>query len=433
MKAEDSKSRQAIDFSKGVRGKHAGMNMRVAGADDNNLSQPADSDESDEFESAYGEKFADTLNLNTWTLGEDLAAAFGRIEQEVADAFKKESEYREQVRKVVFPKLRTMPDAPRNAGIWQARASDLEMVHKGLLFNGGVEACDGTSVIHDTLPLTITQIGVCLVSYQGQQGSWAHRLFRRDLRAQVKDPVEEVLAVLERRQKRGGQGQEQEDDQSLSSMARRGIMAYAERAILRDKSEAPWRMGHGSPIPHELFRGLWSSKGERIKVALDLIRWYALEHKKFVFVPSAPAKRHWLMIGNALRPLEFAIIQTLKPEIDYRIKAGHYRDESGVPAELRKFSKEVGPQMVVGVYRVWEAAPPFLFYAHVDYAELAAHIAMADSLLQEHRGFPMLIDLANTVCAATFGVDDFRSSIYTAHADADEAFRYLGERETRAR
>lgn len=41
-----------------------------------------------------------------------------------------------------------------------------------LLFNGAVEACDGTSVEHGTLPVTITQIGVCLVSYQGDQGSW---------------------------------------------------------------------------------------------------------------------------------------------------------------------------------------------------------------------------------------------------------------------
>ena len=82
---------------------------------------------------------------------------------------------------------------------------------------------------------------------------------------------------------------------------------------------------------------------------------------------------------------------------------------------------------------MWEAAPPYLFYAHVEHAEMAAHIAMADSLLQEHRGFPMLIDLADTVCSATFGVDHLLSSVQTAYADAGEPFRYLGERETRSR
>ncbi|HEX8072049.1 MAG TPA: hypothetical protein VF546_19020 [Pyrinomonadaceae bacterium] len=428
MKKAEDEMRPEYDFSRGVRGRYAGKEIRVVGPAGGDLS--AGGGGTDEFEAAYDEKFTDTLDLNTWTLGEDLAAAFGRLEREIADALKKEDEYREQVRKIVFPRLRTAPDAPPNAGVWQARASDLERIHRGLLFNGGVEACDGTSVVHDTLPLTVTQIGVCLVSYQGQQGSWAHRLFRRDLRAKVKDPVEEVLSVLEQRQKREAQGQD--DEKSLSQLARRGIMAYAERAILREKSKAVWRMGHGSPAPYELLTGLWASRRERIEISMELIRWYA-GHKKFVFVPSAPRKRHWLMIGNALRPLEFAIVQTLRPELDNMINTGGYRDESGVLPAMKRLRDEVGPQMVVGVYRVWEAAPPFLFYAHVEHAEMAAHIAMADSLLQEHRGFPMLIDLADTVCAATFGVDDFRTSVHTAYADAGEPFRYLGERETRSR
>jgi len=54
-----------------------------------------------------------------------------------------------------------------------------------------VEACDGTCSVHDTLPLTITQIGVCLVSYLGEQGAWGHRLFRRDL-----PPARAPVAVL---------------------------------------------------------------------------------------------------------------------------------------------------------------------------------------------------------------------------------------------
>ena len=91
---------------------------------------------------------------------------------------------------------------PTRAGVFTAQREDLERVHRGLLFNGGVEACDGTSVVHDTLPLTITQIGVCLVSYNGNHGSWVHRLFRRDLRSRQSNLVDEVMTVLERREKR---------------------------------------------------------------------------------------------------------------------------------------------------------------------------------------------------------------------------------------
>lgn len=385
--------------------------------------------ESAEFESAYGEKFTDTLDLGTWTLGDDLAATLDRLEQEVAEALRKEDESRKAVRKIIFPRLSTAPDAPPNAGLYQARQSHLEKIHTGLLFNGGVEACDGTSVTHDTLPLTITQLGVCLVSYNGQQGAWAHRLYRRDLRAQLSDPIGEIMAVLERRENREAVGR---DGDSMSELAQRGIMAYAERAILREKSSASWRMGHGSPAPYELLTGLWSSQRDRIRISLDLIRWY-VQHKRFVFVPSAPRKRHWLTVGNALRPLEFAIVQTLKPEIERMIEGGGYREGSGVKQEMEKFRDEVAPEIVIGLYRAWEAAPPYIFYAHRDYAEMAAHIALADSLLQEHRGFPLLIDLADTVCRTTFGADNFTSAVRMAYANAGQPFRYLGERETRSR
>ncbi len=385
--------------------------------------------ESSDFEAAYGEPLSCALDLSTWTQGVDVMALLNEAEQMVSDALAREAEYMPRIREIVFRELRAMPDAPPNAGVYQAQRSDLEKIHTGLLFNGGVEACDGTNIVHDTLPLTITQIGVCLVSYNGEQGSWAHRLYRRDLRAKLADPVEEVLAVLSQREKRGAQGLEED---SLSELARRGIMAYAERAILREKSNASWRMGHGSPAPYELLTGLWSSQRERIKISLDLIRWY-VEHKRFVFVPSAPRKRHWLMIGQALRPLEFAIVQTLKPEIERMIENGGYRDGSGVKQEMVRFCEEVASDIVIGLYRAWDAAPPYLFYAHKDCAEMAAHIALADSILQEHRGFPMLIDLADTVCSSTFSPDSFLSSVQMAYANADEPFRYLGERETRAR
>ena len=137
-------------------------NLKLAGTDDSlKKAEP----ESVDFEAAFDDRLSDTLDLNTWTLGEDLAAAFGRIEQEVADALKKENEYSRIVRQVVFPQISSAPDAAPTSGVYQASRKDLERIHAGLLFNGGVEACDGTNVVHDTLPLTITQIGVCLVSY----------------------------------------------------------------------------------------------------------------------------------------------------------------------------------------------------------------------------------------------------------------------------
>ncbi|HKV40044.1 MAG TPA: hypothetical protein VJX67_12590 [Blastocatellia bacterium] len=382
-----------------------------------------------DFEAAYGEPFSQTLDLDTWTQGEDLGGIYARIEQEVSVALAQEGERRSRVRNMFFPRLKGAPDAPPNAGKYSVFPAELERIHSGLLFNGQVEACDGTSLVHDTIPLTITQIGVCLVSYNGESGSWTHRLFRRDLRSRGDDPVEEVLTLLKRREKREAVGRE---DDELSELARRGIMAYAERAILKDRSSALWRMGHGNPAPYELLTGLWSSQLDRIQISLNLIRWY-VDHQRFVFVPSAPRQRHLLTIGDALMPMEFVIVRTLKRDIEQLIDTGGYRYHSGVRPAMEEFRDEVAPKIVMGLYRVWKGAPAHIFYAHVDQAEMAARIAMADSLLQEHRGFPMLIDLADTVCRTNYGADSLLPSVQSAYAQAGEPFRYFGEREFRSR
>jgi len=60
----------------------------------------------------------------------------------------------------------------------------------------------GTSITHDTLLLTVTQIGVCLISYQGDELALSQRMFRRDLRTVGTDPVEEAKDLLARRKER---------------------------------------------------------------------------------------------------------------------------------------------------------------------------------------------------------------------------------------
>lgn len=382
-----------------------------------------------EFETAFGEPLARALDLDTWQPGENLAALYGRLEEEIEQAVRQENRIRERIRQEVFPRLRTRAGAPSDAGVYQARVEDIERVHRGLLFNGAVEACDGTSVVHDTLPVTIAQIGVCLVSYQGDQGSWVQRLYRRDLRVGGLDPVEEALEMLERRQRRAGFDMSSRRD-TLSDLGRRGIMTYAERAVLLHKSDAPWRMGHGNPTPYELLTG--SGMRELLESSLDLLHDLVEGHRRFVFVPSAPAARALLTIGNALRPLEYAIVDTMTGWLERIVEQGHYRGRwAALLPRVKQFVSGVGPQIAVGMYRASDKAPAQLFYSHVECTHEAALIALADSALQEHRGFPMLIDLADTVCRATFGTDSFTASTQLAYVEAGEPFRYLTERETR--
>jgi hypothetical protein len=393
----------------------------------------------EDYRAGFGEDLRRTLDLSTWSAGEDLSDVYQRVEAEIAAAVAQEGNLQTAIRKTIFPELARYPGAPKGAGVYQASPAALKRVHRGLLFNGGVEGCDGTQQTHDTLPLTIAQVGVSLVSYQGNQGTWSQRLFRRDLRVGSGALTDEMLALLERRTARAGQNQPGRRDR-LSELMRRGIMAYAERAILLQRSTAVWRMGHGSPAPYELLTGsgLRDFMVESTRVVRELVE----SHQKFVFVASEPSDRLLLTIGQALRPLEYAIVRPLTDLIDKTIEHGHYTGRASVdttwdgvklsPAGwIKKFRDVVGPQVVVGVYRATHAAPAQVFYAHVDHADVAAHVVLADSVLQWHRGFPLLLDLAHHVCSGVFGGDTLSGPVATAYADAGAPWRYASERMSR--
>jgi hypothetical protein len=87
--------------------------------------------------------------------------------------------------------------------------------------------------------------------------------------------------------------------------------------------------------------------------------------------------------------------------------------------------------VLVGVFRASSLAPPQVFYAHRDHFELAAAIAIADSVLLPDRGFPMLIDLADRTCKSVYGGGSLRDITDAAYARCGAGARYGSERQNR--
>lgn len=382
-----------------------------------------------DFEEAFGEPLSRALDLATWQPNEDIAAILEGLRREVRDSIGQEDRLRREIRAQVFPRLAARQDRVEGAGVYQVAPEQVAHVHRTLLLNGGVEACDGTVSFHDALPLTVIRIGVSLVGYNGTQNRYSQQFFRRDLRLREGDVLSQLLDVLERRRDRSGVDPHEQRD-LLADLSRRGIMAYAERAVLARESKAPWRMGHGSPMPVELLSG--SGSRELFEAGAQVVRELVEEHRRFVFVPSAPRERDWLTVGQALEPLQFAIVDTVEDRLQRIVDSS----QSFGPryGELRqRFVDEVGPQIVMGMYRVAAASPAMIFYAHVDHAAEAAVVAMADSALQVHRGFPLLIGLADRYCSEHFGQGTLRTAAQEAYADAGVPFRYWAERDGRAK
>jgi hypothetical protein len=391
----------------------------------------------DLFKEYFGESLPQTLDLGSWRQGIDLVREYARIQTEVERAVEFESFQEKRVRETVFPTIAFKEGLPPEAGFYDTlTVDDIAAVHRGLLFNGGVACCDGTVQVHDTLALTVHQIGVCLVAYTGNQGCWSTRLFRRDLREAKGDPVEIMNMLLERRARRAGLNQPDRRD-GLSELAQRSVMSYAEVAVLLDHTEAIWRLGHGSPAPYQLLAGV--SNPDVAILSIKLLRRMIEGHRKFVYVSSESGDRDYLQLGQALRPLEYLIISTLDERIDDFVKGIHFTGKPTVDARwegttltaeqwVLKFQNEVASQVLVGVFRASELAPPQVFFAHRDHYEEAAAIAIADSVLLPERGFPMLIDLADRACKSVYGGGSLRDMTDAAYARCGAGVRYASER-----
>ena len=383
--------------------------------------------EDDEFKAAFGETLEDVIDVNRLKLGEDISDLPRRL-QEITEGLREGEDIRERIRTALFPILIREKPVPE-AGWYKVREEKLDRIYRGLLFNGGVEACYGTSLIHDTLSITMAQLGVSLVSYKGNQGTWVQRLYRRDMRIKGLDPIEEVMALLQKRRQRDNEEAESVRDK-LSELAQRGILSYLERSLLLEKSQAVWRIGWGIPIPYEMLTGGGLVVGGDMPLLThSLALWQALleEHKRWVFVTDKLSDRVARTFAEALDPLEYAVVgspeQTMRNIVRGHLPRGR-RGGRDLQKEAEDFVDRVGPKIVIGVYRASYEAEPSVFYAHSEFVHQAAHIIMADSILQQYRGFPVLLDLAKYVCNATFGADLFHATIQQAYSDAKMPFRY---------
>jgi len=378
-----------------------------------------------EFEQAYGEALIDVLNIDTWSRQPSLAELVGRMTEEVEDANRREDERSKTIRAEIFPQMAHArgEGIPADIGVYRVSSDTINKVWRKALFNGGVDGCDATRKEFPTLPLTITQIGVCLTSYRGNQQTFEHRMFQRELR-EAGAGLDDVYRLLNLRAGESGYSNER----SPSILMRRGIMTYAERIVLLTESSAPWRLGHGNPAPYELLTG--SGSHDLLRAGLTAVRQLVTEHKRFVFIPSEIVDKRILTLGGALRAGEYAIVVNARQSMQKIVDGGKYNPQDRRFAE--GFYNEVGPEIVIGVYRTSFETPPYVFYSHKDHCHEAALIAMADSLLQPHRGFPLLIDLADRICSLAFGNDIFDDAVKTAFTKAGAPFLYQGERLTRS-
>ena len=87
--------------------------------------------ESNEFQSAFGEPVDNTLDINTWQVGEDLASMYQKLEEEVAKAVEQGGRIRERIRAELFPFVFKRAGAPECETEEQSDEHDLKEAEDG--------------------------------------------------------------------------------------------------------------------------------------------------------------------------------------------------------------------------------------------------------------------------------------------------------------
>jgi hypothetical protein len=154
-------------------------------------------------------------------------------------------------------------------------------------------------------------------------------------------------------------------------------------------------------------------------------------------VGSQPRALDLLTIGQALLPYHFAIVTTLGDRLEHWLHQERFAVDArnllwdGVSLQssewIPRFIRTVASQVVVGLFRASALTPAQLFFAHADHADIAAHIAIADSMLREPHGSPLLLHLARHVGEAVFG-DNLETLAESAYTAAGAPWRYRTER-----
>jgi hypothetical protein len=262
-----------------------------------------------------------------------------------------------------------------------------------LLFSGQVIGIDGTVSRVRTLSGLRCQIGIVAVNYFNEKIRQSYFISE----ATLQEDIEDVIEVLKRRESKG---------RIISDMVVRALMLYREREVaLREQFKSCYKMLHGPLLPFELMTGLGRLRA--LEATLDVLERIIADKRCFSIVSSS-TQDDYLTLGTALQPGEYFVDETFTCGEEITTNEDFMAEKKWRSSELermKKFLSEYGSKVCVGVIKVSQR--PYVFQAHRDHFDLAAALIARDSLLQKEKGFPLLIDYADTLCSGYFPPADF--------------------------
>lgn len=328
-------------------------------------------------------RFEDFLDPQKWKdLESHLRTSSQELEQNISATVESEKSIRTKSRKYLED----------NFLIKKVSQDQLQKA-EDLLFGSMVCASDGT---YATVDLSTTgikgQIGIVTTSYVNKRTDYVSYFFEPLVTISEK----EFTDVLTARRKMS-------ESEGISSSHIKSIMLFMERQKILEREE-PWKLVNGDIFPYELRTGQGRLRG--LKACLDLGR-RILNCPTFIGVTANSKDRVLNTLGRGLNAMEYVDIKSYKDEIDHFLENAHFNESD--MAMSQEFAKTYGNNFRVGLYKI--ARRPYIFFAHRDKFDDAASIVMRDSLFQPTRGYPLLIDYADSICTRLVAASDFKKQV----------------------
>lgn len=267
---------------------------------------------------------------------------------------------------------------------------DIELAEQQL-FTSNVVAIDGTLSRYPMVTGTRCRIGVVSTSYKNDRIERVLYVSERELAEPSSSAMDHFSKLLK--------------SQAVSDLLMRALMFFKERQLALERDEE-WKFVHGELLPFELRTGVGRLRA--LEVILGLGR-QIIENKKVIGVIEETTHLELLNAGEILNPYEYICAKTLKEELGAFLDTARFA--SSDEAKFRDFAEQYGAEVVVGIYRV--GPKPYVFQCHKDSVNEAIALVMADSQFQALRGFPLLLDYADSICARLLSQHDFSQQIMT--------------------
>ena len=258
------------------------------------------------------------------------------------------------------------------------------------LFGGNVAAVDGTISYFPMVSGTRCRIGVVATSYKNNRIEKVLYISERELAEPSSSSLEHFENLVNKHR--------------ISNLLLRALMMYGERFLALQRPEE-WKFVHGELLPYELRTGLGVYRA--LPESLDLGR-KLIEAKNVIAVIEDTSKLNLLNAGAVLDRGEFMEAFSLKEDLltNYLPRAHFSKEDEKL---FEDFVEEYCDNIKVGVFRV--GFKPYVIHAHKEVFDEAMALVMKDAENQPMRGFPLLLDYADSVCHSILSGSEFYKQI----------------------